>query len=183
MFNQGNPDSENHKWLIDYVLNHLVGLGGGNQKNLKEVILALAEEMNHEQDDQFLLFCGSDGKFVIKALHFPEEVLGAGGPVFLPSSNPKVIVAAYSDEFLQIKVDDIEGKYEEKTHRDQQWEIYLNGLALDLAQRHEAGAKIDEKIFGRPGGYDEFDEFLEDVLADPKPRKYDQWPYDQDNDS
>ena len=183
MFDRSNPDSENHKWLIDYVLNHLVGLGPGNQENIKEVIFALAEEMNHEQDDRFLLFCGSDGKFVIKALHFPEEVLGAEGPLFLPSSNPKVVVVAYSDEFLQIKVEEIESKYEEKTHRDQQWEIYLNNLAIDVVRRHEAGEKIDEKIFGRSAAWDEFDEFLQDVLADPKPGKYDQWPYDQDKDS
>lgn len=137
MFEDYDPDApKDHRWLVDYVLNHMVGVGPGDINKIRDVVATLAEEIHAEDEDEDspLLFCGSDGKRVIKCLHFPEDVLGAAGPVLLPSAKPNVILAAYSDEFLHVKVEEIEYWYPDRNERDQQWELYLNGLGIEIAK-------------------------------------------------
>jgi len=88
-------------------------------------------------EEKELLFAGNVGSKVVKCLHFPLEVLGHTGPVALPSSNPKVLLGAVSDELVYRKVAEYTERYEDDFTRSQQWEAYLHGLAAEIVEMAE----------------------------------------------
>ena len=88
--------------LRDEIMKFLQSLPGPETIKLKNLMDKLAEQMIETQGDgNDVLFCGSDGQTIIKAVHFPRSVLNEDGPVILPSADSKVILAAFSDEFVQ----------------------------------------------------------------------------------
>jgi hypothetical protein len=88
-------------------------------------------------EEKELLFAGNVGSKIIKCLHFPFEVLGEDGPLVLPSSNPKVILGAVSDELVYRKVAEYTDRYNDDFTRSQQWELYLHGVAAEIVEMSE----------------------------------------------
>jgi hypothetical protein len=130
--------------LRDEILRFLMALPGGQTLKLKDLMERLSTEMvettNNGTD---VLFCGSDGKTVIKAVHFPRSVLGEDGPVILPSADPKVILAAFSDEFVQGNLDEVRNVFADLEVREHQWEQFLNSLAAKVSRKHAETEEFD----------------------------------------
>jgi hypothetical protein len=75
-----------------------------------EVAAAMLEELEEtEQREHNVMFVSTDGHYAVKAIHVPESSINnVNGPVLFPSSNPNVILAAFSKEYIQEQVDYIE---------------------------------------------------------------------------
>ena len=116
-------------------------------EKLKGLMDKLAEQMIETQKDgNDVLFCGSDGKTIIKAVHFPRSVLGEDGPVILPSADPKVILAAFADEFVQGSLDEVRNVFADLEVREHQWEQFLNSLAAKVSRKHAESEEFDWDI-------------------------------------
>ena len=116
----------------------------------------LAAEMAEQQSEgeSSMLFCGSDGRVVVKAYHYPRELIGSDGPICLPSSNDLVVIGAYSDEFIQRQSDEIRNEFPfDEMAREKAWEQFLNICATELAKVAN-DAPLEADIF---------DKFLEDL--------------------
>ena len=104
-------DRQEIEYLRDQIMRFLESLPGPETTKLKDLMDKLAEQMIETQGDgNDVLFCGSDGKTIIKAVHYPRSVLNQDGPVILPSADNKVILAAFSDEFVQENLDEEIGR-------------------------------------------------------------------------
>ena len=163
---------ENQEWPTEQdMVAYLMSLPADAQAKLANIMETWKTEMlaatDHEQAE--LLFCGADGEKVIKCLHYRADVLGGEeGPILLPSSNPKVVVGAVSDELIIRKVAEYNELYPDPLTRERRWEMYLNSLAVRIAE-------LDYET----RGWDEFDELVEQANG-VNPGRFDQWPYDQD---
>ncbi len=115
-------------------------------KNLRDT---LAEQMIETQNDGTdVLFCGSDGKTIIKALHFPRSMLNEDGPVILPSANDKVILAAFSDEFVLQNLDEVRNIFQDPSVREQQLEQFLKSLVVKVSHEHAELPEFDwDKVY------------------------------------
>lgn len=123
--------------LRDEILKFLQGLPGPETDKLKNLLDTLAEQMVETQSDGTdVLFCGSDGQTIIKALHFPRAMLNEDGPVILPSADSNVILAAFSDEFVQQNLDEVRNIFQDPSVREHQWEQFLNSLAVKVSRKH-----------------------------------------------
>jgi len=130
-----NPDEI--EVLRDEIMKFLSALPGPETDKLKDLMDTLAEQMIETQSDGTdVLFCGSDGKTIIKALHFPRSMLNEDGPVILPSADDKVILAAFSDEFVQENLDEVRNVFQDPSVREHQWEQFLNSLAVKVSHKH-----------------------------------------------
>ncbi len=138
-------EPEEIEGLRDEILNFLMQLPGDETLKLKDLMSRLQDEMKETQaDGNDVLFCGSDGKTIIKAVHFPRSALGGeDGPVILPSANPKVILAAFSDEFVQGSLDEVRNVFADLEVREHQWEQFLNGLAAQVSRKHAETEEFD----------------------------------------
>lgn len=114
----------------------------------KEAITAMSAVLNtlvrevlstiHNEHD--VLFCGSDGSHIVKCLHYDRSVLnGEDGPVICPSANPMVLLAAYSNEYIEGKVAEYRNIYSDPELLESQWQLFLNSLAEDIAAEHPEG--------------------------------------------
>ena len=89
----------------------------------------------HNEHD--VLFCGSNGQNVVKCLHYDRSVLGGeDGPIIFPSSNPMVLLGAYSNEYIERKVDEHRNIFSEPEMLESEWQLFLNSLAEDIAAAH-----------------------------------------------
>lgn len=130
--------------LRDEILKFLMSLPGQDTLKLKDLMAKLSTEMvETTADGNDVLFCGSDGNTIIKAVHFPRSVLGEDGPVILPSADPKVILAAFADEFVQGNLDEVRNVFADLEVREHQWEQFLNGLAVKVSRKHAETEEFD----------------------------------------
>lgn len=130
--------------LRDEILKFLVALPGPQTLRLKDLMAKLGTEMvETTANGNDVLFCGSDGKTIIKAVHFPRSVLGEDGPVILPSADSKVILAAFADEFVQSNLDEVRNVFQDLEVREHQWEQFLNSLAAKVSRKHAESEEFD----------------------------------------
>lgn len=136
--------------LRDEIMKFLQALPGPEASKLKNLMDKLAEQMIETQGDgNDVLFCGSDGKTIIKAVHFPRSVLQEDGPVILPSADSTVILAAFSDEFVQSNLDEVRNVFRDPEVREHQWEQFLNSLAAKVSRAHAESAVFDwDEVLG-----------------------------------
>ena len=140
-------EPEEIEQLRDEILNFLMSLPGPETLKLKDLMDKLGSEMiETTSDGNDVLFCGSDGNTIIKAVHFPRSVLGEDGPVILPSADPKVILAAFADEFVQGTLDEVRNVFADPKVREHQWEQFLNGLAVKVSRKHAETEDFDWDI-------------------------------------
>jgi hypothetical protein len=124
-------------------------LNDSERKTLEELLSSLAGELVEQMTPpKDLLFVGSDGKRVVKGLHYPREVLGEDGPVILPSASQFVILGAYSDEFIQREADEIAGLFDDYEERDDAWERLMAEYAYDISKKFDDNPPEDySKLF------------------------------------
>jgi len=127
------------------LLEHLKSLPDVEVHKLNDVLSILVREMIETQRSEHdVLFCGSNGTTIIKALHYPRNVLGdVDGPVLLPSADSKVLLAAYSNEYIQHNVDQTRNIFSDPEVCEIQWELFLNELAEEIHQAHELSLPED----------------------------------------
>ena len=137
-------EPEEIEGLRDEIMNFLMQLPGHETLKLKDLMSRLQDEMKEAGGDGTdVLFCGSDGKTIIKAVHYPRSVLGEDGPVILPSADSKVILAAFSDEFVQGNLDEVRNVFADGEVREHQWEQFLNSLAAKVSRKHAESEEFD----------------------------------------
>jgi hypothetical protein len=130
--------------LRDEILKFLMALPGKQTLKLKDLMAKLGTEMvETTTNGNDVLFCGSDGNTIIKAVHFPRSVLGEDGPVILPSADSKVILAAFADEFVQSNLDEVRNVFQDLEVREHQWEQFLNSLAAKVSRKHAESEEFD----------------------------------------
>jgi hypothetical protein len=130
--------------LRDEILKFLMALPGKQTLKLKDLMARLSTEMvETTTNGNDVLFCGSDGNTIIKAVHFPRSVLGEDGPVILPSADSKVILAAFADEFVQSNLDEVRNVFQDLEVREHQWEQFLNSLAAKVSRKHAESEEFD----------------------------------------
>tara|TARA_B110001454_G_scaffold218524_1_gene246732 strand:- start:2057 stop:2497 length:441 start_codon:yes stop_codon:yes gene_type:complete len=131
--------------IREELLEHLKSLPDPEVRKLNGILALLVQEMLETQDDQHdVLFCGSNGTTIIKALHYPRDVLGdTDGPVLLPSADSKVLLGAYSNEYIQHNVDQTRNIFSDPEVCEQQWELFLNNLAEEIAKAHQNSSTED----------------------------------------
>jgi hypothetical protein len=93
-----------------------------------DVAAAMLEELEEtEQQVHNVMFVATDGQYAIKAIHVPESSIGnVNGPVLFPCSNPNVILAAFSKEYIQAQIEYIENL--DAGLRDEAWVEFLECL-------------------------------------------------------
>jgi hypothetical protein len=101
---------------------------------LSSLATELVEQMTPPED---LLFVGSDGKRVVKGLHYPREVLGEDGPVILPSASQFVILGAFSDEFIRSDADEIAGRFDSDDEREDAWQSLMANYAYSISKKFD----------------------------------------------
>ena len=69
-------DKQEIEQLKDQILSYLMAMPSHETEKLKGLMDKLAEQMIETQKDgNDVLFCGSDGQTIIKAVHYPRSVL------------------------------------------------------------------------------------------------------------
>lgn len=139
-----DSNEEFEEQIFDFV-DFLKNLPAAERVRLDNVMATFQEEIlaaQNSAESAEMLFAGASGRTVVKCLHFPREVLGADGPVILPSANPDVILGAVSDEFITNKVAEYTERFPDALARERRWEIYCNSLAIKIVE-----AAADEQQF------------------------------------
>ena len=107
-------------------------------EQIQNVVQALISELiftpNKEHD---VVFCGSNGKNVIKCVHYDRAVLGDDGPIILPSSNPLVTLAAISTEKVNETVAEYKNIYPDPELCESHWQAFLDSTAVEIAHLAE----------------------------------------------
>jgi hypothetical protein len=93
-----------------------------------------------------LLFVGSDGERVVKCFHYPIKVLGDDGPVIIPSSNKNIILAAFSDEFIQTRADDIQDIFADMDMANDAWNQFMQECAVEVVDTYDATPPQDFEV-------------------------------------
>lgn len=93
-----------------------------------ELMRAMLEELAEtETDSHNVLFVSTNGPMAVKAIHVPASALdGKDGPVFFPHSNPRVILVAFSRDYINEGLREIEEL--EPGLRDEGWEEFIGAL-------------------------------------------------------
>lgn len=149
-------DNESEKQIRANIEDALRSMPKEDFQRIAGIAGLLAAEMAEQQfeGESSMLFCGSDGRVVVKAYHYPRELIGSDGPICLPSSNDLVVIGAYSDEFIQRQSDEIRNEFPfDEMAREKAWEQFLNICATELAKVAN-DAPLEADIF---------DKFLEDL--------------------
>ena len=137
-------DKQEIEQLKDQILSYLMSMPSHETEKLKGLMDKLAEQMIETQKDgNDVLFCGSDGQTIIKAVHYPRSVLQEDGPVILPSADSKVILAAFADEFVQGNLDEVRNVFQDPEVREHQWEQFLNSLAVKVSRKNAETPDFD----------------------------------------
>lgn len=130
--------------LKEQILSYLMAMPSHETEKLKGLMDKLAEQMVETQKDgNDVLFCGSDGNTIIKAVHYPRSVLQEDGPVILPSADNTVILAAFSDEYVQGSLDEVRNVFQDPEVREHQWEQFLNSLAIKVSRKNAETPTFD----------------------------------------
>lgn len=133
---------------LEEFANFVSGLDGDDRKSLEELLSTLSSELTEQMSPPpDLLFIGSDGKRVVKGLHYPREVLGEDGPVILPSASEFVILGAYSDEFIRDEANDIAGQFFDNDERETAWHSLMADYAYSIAKKFDDNPPEDYSRF------------------------------------
>lgn len=117
----------------DDVLKFLTSLSPAEMLTVRQVMQQLAEEIVETQNEgNDVLFCGSNGAYIVKCLHYSRDALGYDEPQQLPSANEFVLLFACSNEFIDEKAQEIRDVFTDPVDQQEQWEKYLNSLAMEL---------------------------------------------------
>lgn len=128
------------------LMEFLLSLPVSDREKLKDVVSMMLDEVREiSKEGSDVLFMGSDGRRVVKGLHFPREVLGSDGPVILPSAFKNIIIGAFSDEFVEENARSIEEMIDDEGERQAAWEELMNTFAIHIAFEFDAAP---------PGDYD-----------------------------
>jgi len=121
------------------LLEFLQSLPPEAQLHISSVLNTLISElMGASVKDDDVLFCGSNGKRVVKCMHYDRKLLGGvDGPVIFPSANPMVVIGAYSNEFIENKAAEFRMGSDDSEDCEQQWHHFLNELADEVAYKAE----------------------------------------------
>jgi hypothetical protein len=111
----------------------LGGLDGFLPGALFECVNDVSFELGESRGESDVLFLGSDGRRLVKCLHVPRSGLGGDGPVLFPGVSNFIIVAAYSDEFIQDRVQELIEEFDSEEEREEEWEKFMSTLAKDIA--------------------------------------------------
>lgn len=107
-------------------------------EQLQHLVQALISELlltpNKEHD---VVFCGSNGKNIIKCVHYDRKVLGDDGPIILPSANPLVTLAAISTQKVNETVSEYKNIYPDPELCESHWQSFLDSMANDIAHMAE----------------------------------------------
>ena len=110
-------------------------------EQLQNVIQALIAELILTPDKEYdVVFCGSNGKNVIKCVHYDRAVLDGDGPILLPSANPLVTLAAISTQKVDETVSDYKLIYPDPEECEANWQAFLDNMANDIASLAETRA-------------------------------------------
>lgn len=140
------PDFDDFEDLEEFA-NFAASLDSEGRKGLDELLSSLAGELVEQMSPPGdLLFVGSDGKRVVKGLHYPREVLGEDGPVILPSASQFVILGAYSDEFIRSEADDIAGLFDSDEERDDAWNRLMAEYAYSISKKFDDNPPEDYSL-------------------------------------
>lgn len=94
------------------------------------------KEMMETEDPNLLFIAGHEHR-VIKGLCVKSAALnGETGPQIFPGAEDNVVIAAFSDEFVQFMVDKVQTLPEHL--QDTAWEMFLTMLADDAGSKAEA---------------------------------------------
>jgi hypothetical protein len=115
------------------------------RNKLRESVASMVTElqMRSEKLDESggptdILFIGSNGRRVVKGLHYPREALGGDGPVILPTSTSHLILGAFSDEKVKSDADDIESQYDTYEEQSEAWERQMAEYAIIITDKFES---------------------------------------------
>lgn len=129
---------------INDIVEYLEGLPAEVVERLGSMVQAVLGEMlithNKEHD---VVFCGSNGRKVVKCVHYDRSVLDTDGPVLLPSSNNLVLLAAVSTQSIEDKVSEFRNMYPDPEACEHQWQLHLDGLAEAIAGLAKNAAPIE----------------------------------------
>jgi hypothetical protein len=103
---------------------------------ISDLFRALASS-NDEVTPTDLLFVGSDGSRVVKCFHYPFKALGEDGPVIMPSANENIILAAFSDEFIQTRADDIQDIFDDMDMANEAWTQFMQECAVEVVDIYD----------------------------------------------
>lgn len=101
------------------------------------------KEMMETEDPNLLFIAGHEDK-VIKGLCVKAASLnGETGPEIFPGAEDNVVIAAFSDEFVQFMIDKVQTLPEHL--QDTAWEMFLTMLADDAGTQAE-NKKLDRNF-------------------------------------
>lgn len=131
---------------LNDLMEFLLSLPADEREKLRDVVSTMLIEVREiAKEGSDVLFMGSDGRRVVKGLHFPREVLGSDGPVILPSAFKNIIIGAFSDEFVAEQALDIDESFDTDEEKQAAWEELMNTFAIHVAFEFDAAP---------PGDYD-----------------------------
>jgi hypothetical protein len=106
--------------------------------HIAELLETLTTELiENLEDTSQLLFCGSNGHKIVTLFHHDKKALnGSSGPILLPSAHPLIILAAYSNEYINEKAFECREKYG-PAEVEAKWAQYLTGLGTEVAEHAE----------------------------------------------
>ena len=113
------------------------------QSGIDDSVSAAMLEGLEETDEPVhnVMFISTDGHYAIKAIHVPASAIdGVDGPVLFPTSNPKTIIAAFSKEHIQNKMQLIEEL--EPGLRDDAWIEFLELLTEKVTLECESNPPL-----------------------------------------
>ena len=121
----------------DDFINFIGRLPEQQRDYISDMFEAMASSAD-EVEPTDLLFVGSDGERVVKCFHYPIKVLGKNGPVIIPSANKNIIIAAFSDEFIQTRADDIQDIFADMDMANNAWNQFMQECAVEVVDTYDA---------------------------------------------
>ena len=104
----------------------------------KEAMKTMLEAMGKADKPEYsIIFVNTDGDMTVEAIHAPSSALVDKGPLVLfPGANKKTLIAAWSREFIEEQLIEIEKMPEQL--RDAAWELFVQWMADKVSAEYEA---------------------------------------------
>ena len=133
-------DFDEHELPAEHeIMEFLENLPPEVNEQLQRVIQTLMSELILTPDKEYdVVFCGSNGKNIIKCVHYDRQVLDGDGPIILPSANPFVTLAAISTETVNETVSEFKNIYPDPEVCESHWQSFLDNMANDIAHLAES---------------------------------------------
>ena len=104
----------------------------------KETMKTMLEAMDKADKPEYsIIFVNTDGDMTVEAIHAPNSALGDKGPLVLfPGANKKTLIAAWSREFIEEQLIEIDKMPEQL--RDAAWELFVQWMADKVSSEYAA---------------------------------------------